>query len=77
MAIESNPEILGGKPVVKGTRIPVDLILELAGLGYSIEDIVKEYPALSKETVMEVLRFAKRIHESASYEKIKKLVVQA
>jgi len=37
--IESNPNILGGKPVVKGTRIPVDLIYELIGMNYSIDYI--------------------------------------
>ena len=77
MTIESNPEMLGGKPVVKGTRIPVDLVLELAGLDYSVEEIVDEYPQLSKQTIGEVLRFAKRIHGSVCYEKVKKLVVQA
>ena len=41
--IESNPEILGGKAVVKGTRIPVSLILELVSLNYSIKEIIEEY----------------------------------
>ncbi|KKM62623.1 hypothetical protein LCGC14_1519730 [marine sediment metagenome] len=41
--IESNPEILGGKPIIKGTRIPVVLIYELIGLKYSISEILKEY----------------------------------
>jgi len=44
--IESNPEILGGKPIIKGTRIPVALIYELIGLNYTIDDILKEYPHL-------------------------------
>ena len=39
--IESNPEILGGKPIIKGTRIPVVLIYELIGLNYSITEILK------------------------------------
>ena len=38
--IESNPEILGGKPIIKGTRIPVGLIYELIGLNYSISEII-------------------------------------
>ena len=38
--IESNPEILGGKPIIKGTRILVALIYELIGLNYSIADII-------------------------------------
>jgi len=49
--IISNPEILGGKPVVSGTRIPVDQILFLLKSGFTIEAINEEYPQLSKETI--------------------------
>ena len=73
MSIESNPEILGGKPVVKGTRIPVELVLELIQAGYSVDDILKEYPHLRRDALFEVLRFAKRVHESIKYEKVKAL----
>ncbi len=38
--IETNPEILGGKPILKGTRIPVALIYELIGLKYTIDQII-------------------------------------
>ncbi|MHA2271614.1 MAG: DUF433 domain-containing protein [Candidatus Hodarchaeales archaeon] len=54
--ISVDPEILGGKPIIKGTRIPVDLIFELAGLGYSVEQIIREYPHLAPETVKGVLQ---------------------
>ena len=47
--IESNPEILGGKAVIKGTRIPVSLIFELIGLKYSLDEIIEEYPILTKK----------------------------
>lgn len=73
MSIESDPEILGGKPVIKGTRIPVELVLELVQAGYSVREILKEYPHLKRETLVEVLRFAKRVHESINYEKVKAL----
>ena len=72
--IEVNPEILGGKPVIKGTRIPVDLVLELVELGYSVDQIVEEYPQLSKDVIAEVLKLAKRVHEAVSYDKVKMLV---
>lgn len=72
--IEINPEILGGKPVIKGTRVPVDLILELVELGYTPERIVEEYPHLSKDTITNVLRLAEKVHESVSYEKVKALL---
>lgn len=45
--IETNPKVLGGKPVIKGTRIPVARILALLGMDYSIMDIKKEFPQLS------------------------------
>jgi len=57
--IESDPEILGGKPVIKGTRIPVALIYELISLNYSIDDIIKEYPHLDRKIIIKVLELGK------------------
>lgn len=45
-------EILNGKPIIKGTRISVEFILELLSSGMKIEDIVKEYPHLKKEDIL-------------------------
>jgi uncharacterized protein (DUF433 family) len=73
MLIESNPEILGGKPVIRGTRIPVDLILEMVQSGYSVDEIVSEYPHLDRRDVLEILRFAKLVHEAVAYERVKAL----
>ena len=53
--IESNPDILGGKPIIKGTRIPVALIYELIGLNYTIEEIQAEYPHLDHNVILKVL----------------------
>lgn len=53
--IECNPDILGGKPVIKGTRIPVDLIFELVGASVPIEDILDDYPSLTREIVEKVI----------------------
>ncbi len=61
LAIESNPDILGGKPVVKGTRIPVALLLELVEAGLSIDDILREYPHLRKEECIRLLQKAQVI----------------
>lgn len=49
--ITSNPEILGGKPVIKGTRIPVDQILFLLNDGYPVEAIHELYPQVSIGTI--------------------------
>jgi len=59
--IEVNPKILGGKPVIKGTRIPVYLILELVAAGYKTEDIIKEYPHLKKEDIKAAIEYASDI----------------
>lgn len=56
MAIDAHPGILGGKPVIGGTRISVDLVLELFGAGLSVDDILREYPHLKREDVLMVLR---------------------
>jgi uncharacterized protein (DUF433 family) len=49
--IEVNPKILGGKPVIKGTRIPMYLILELLSAGYDFKRIIESYPTLTEEDI--------------------------
>jgi len=67
--IEINLRKLGGKPVIKGTRIPVYLVLEMLANGMSIEDILKEYPELSEEDVREAIKYASKIlSKEESYE---------
>ncbi len=56
--IACNPEILGGKPVVKGTRISVEIILEWLASGSTPEEIVAEYDQLSVEDIQQALRYA-------------------
>jgi uncharacterized protein (DUF433 family) len=53
-----DPEVLAGKPVVKGTRIPVYLILNLIGRGYDFDRIVQAYPVLSKEDVKAAVKYS-------------------
>lgn len=53
-----DPKIMVGKPVIKGTRITVELILEKLAAGNSFERIVAEYPHLSIEEVSSAVRFA-------------------
>ncbi|TAN01766.1 MAG: DUF433 domain-containing protein [Chitinophagaceae bacterium] len=55
--IEQKPEILGGKPVIKGTRIGVDLILEKIGNGETIGDLLLAYPHLTKEAILACISF--------------------
>jgi uncharacterized protein (DUF433 family) len=58
--IVSNPEILGGKPCIKGSRISVDLILEWMASGASIQDIATAYPHLSPEGIQQAIQYAAR-----------------
>jgi len=56
--IEINPRVMMGKPVVKGTRIPVYIILNLLAEGYTERAIRKEYPDITQADIAAVLRFA-------------------
>ena len=56
--IESNPSIMMGKPVITGTRIPVELILEKIAAGETIEQLLEEYPRLTEEDVRAALYFS-------------------
>jgi len=58
--IEVNPEIMVGKPTIKGTRIPVYLILNLVAHGYNFERIIKAYPELTKEDIKAALEYAEK-----------------
>ena len=61
MPIEINPEVSGGEPVIKGTRITVEFILELLANGWSYEEILENYPQLKNEDVIEAIRYAANI----------------
>lgn len=56
--IITNPEILAGKPVIEGTRISVEFILEMLSSAMSIEEILKEYPHLKKEDILSAIAYA-------------------
>ena len=56
--IDSNTSILCSKPVVKGTRIAVDLILENLSNNYSFEDIISAFPNLNHNSILACLAFA-------------------
>jgi uncharacterized protein (DUF433 family) len=56
--ITINPEIMLGKPVIKGTRITVEIILRKLAEGMTIEEIIKSYPQLTKEDILAVLEYA-------------------
>jgi uncharacterized protein (DUF433 family) len=56
--IEVNPEILAGKPVIRGTRLAVEFILELLAAGESEGEIVANYPGITREDILACLSYA-------------------
>lgn len=61
--IVSTPDVLRGKPRIKGTRIPVSLILGYLAAGNTIEKIVEEFPDLTKEHIAACLDYARDLSE--------------
>ncbi|MDP2157537.1 MAG: DUF433 domain-containing protein [Nitrospirota bacterium] len=68
--IELNPRVCNGKPVIKGTRIPVTVILEQIAEGASWESILGGYPELNKEDIHAALIYAKASLDHSELETI-------
>ena len=67
--ITSDPQILAGKPVIKGTRLSVEFILNLLAEGWSVEQILENYPDLTPESLKAVFAFvAECIREDLIYD---------
>jgi len=56
--IEINPQVMGGKPVIRGTRIPVETILRKLGAGIPVADILADHPRLTDDDVHAAQAFA-------------------
>ena len=56
-----NPKIMGGKPIVEGTRITVEQVLKLLAQGLSSSEILKDYPDLTKDDISAVLLYAAKV----------------
>ncbi len=64
-----NPKIMLGKPVIKGTRLPVEIIVEKVAYGATINDLRKDYPFLKRDDIRAALLYAaKRIANEEIYE---------
>jgi uncharacterized protein (DUF433 family) len=61
--IVSTPDVLRGKPRIKGTRIPVSLVLGYLASGSSFDDIIKEFPDLAKDQIAACLDYARDLSE--------------
>jgi len=65
--IEINPKVMLGKPVIRGTRIPVEIVLRKLSQNISVEEILQDYPRLTREDIQAVLSYAA---ESVSGEEV-------
>ena len=65
--ISSDPFICHGKPCIKGTRIPVYLIVSLVAEGESAESIVKDYPSITHDDIKVAVKYAARLCEYEAY----------
>jgi uncharacterized protein (DUF433 family) len=61
LRISINPKVMLGKPVIQGTRIPVEMILKMLSQGTTTEDILQEYPRLQPEDIRAALAYAANV----------------
>ncbi|GAB4041213.1 DUF433 domain-containing protein [Spirosoma gilvum] len=59
--ISINPKVMGGIPVFKGTRVPVQSLFDHLELGISVDDFLDDFPTVSKEQVIATLKIAERL----------------
>ena len=69
--IHSDPAVLAGKPVVRGTRLTVDFLLSLLGEGWSPEQVLENYPVLTPEALRAVFAFAAETLRDEAYYSVK------
>jgi uncharacterized protein (DUF433 family) len=53
--IQSDPEVMGGRPVFRGTRVPIDVLFDNLADGMSLDEILAEYPTLDRDDVVALL----------------------
>ncbi len=59
--IDIDPQVMAGKPVIRGTRIPVELIVRMLAQGIQEPDILREYPRLQPDDIRAALTYAARV----------------
>ena len=62
--ISIDPDVLVGKPVVKGTRLAVDFVLDLLGNGWSEDEVLRNYPGLTHEDILACIDYASEVLRS-------------
>jgi uncharacterized protein (DUF433 family) len=56
--ITQQPEVMGGKPCIRGMRVTVGMIVGQIGSGHSVDEVLADYPYLEREDIMQALRYA-------------------
>jgi len=56
--ITQNPQVMGGKPCIRGMRVTVGMLVGQIGAGRTIEDLLADYPYLEREDILQALRYA-------------------
>ena len=56
--ITQQPEVMGGKPCIRGMRVTVGMIVGQIGIGHSFDEVLASYPYLEREDIMQALRYA-------------------
>jgi uncharacterized protein (DUF433 family) len=67
----SDPEILNGKPIIQGTRISVEIVLEWLANGASFDDMLAMHPRLTREALQEAVRYAAQLNRNEIFVSIK------
>lgn len=73
--ISIKPEIMCGKPCIRGTRIPVYIVLNLMAAGYSIEKVLETYPKLTREDVLAAILYAGSLTEREEHYSLQQAVL--
>jgi uncharacterized protein (DUF433 family) len=56
--ITQQPDVMGGKACIRGMRVTVGMVVDQVGAGYSVDEILADYPYLEREGIMQALRYA-------------------
>ena len=66
--IQRDPAIMGGKPCIRGSRVTVGMIVGMLGSGHDIDRLLTDYPYLTREDILEALRYAAWLTEGRELE---------
>jgi len=68
--ISTDPEILGGQPVFKGTRVPIETLFDHLEAGVSLEEFLEDFPTVTKEQAIAILEVANKLLNSKNIAKL-------